>query len=133
MIAFRQSGCIWTKWSYLDKVVSSIWTNGVAFRQSGCIYLDKGIFSLTNRLLYLDKVVVFGQRGCIWTNVLVFGQTGLDLANGNFVFGRSTTLSINADHFLRLQPFLSKQMVVIGQNDCMWTGVSYDKTSFMAF
>ena len=60
MIAFRQSGCIWTKWSYLDKVVTSIWTNGVAFRQSGCIYLDKGIFSLTNRLLYLDKVVVFG-------------------------------------------------------------------------
>ena len=58
MSVFRQSGCIWTKWLYLNKVVVS----------------DKVV-------AYLDNTVVSGKYGCILTkwlcfdNVVVIGQS----------------------------------------------------------
>ena len=62
------------KWLYLDKS-SCIRAKVVVFGQKWFFHSGK---SGCNRakLLYLAKLVVFGQNGCIPEKVVVFGQSG---------------------------------------------------------
>ena len=48
VVLFEESGCIWTK--------------------GGCIWSDVAVFGQS--WLYLSKLVLFGQIGSVWTNVV---------------------------------------------------------------
>ena len=120
--SIRASGSLLQKWLYSGKS-GCIWAKVVVFGQNGCIRAG---------LLYLSKVVLFGQkwlysckRVVFWQNWMYSDKTGCLPANCFFrakvvVFGKCCNLGVGKSGCVRAKWLYSESNVVVfGQKDKM--------------